>query len=388
MGSKNLMTSSYENKKLIDHTLKSIECSLPQGSKIVVGLSGGVDSSVSITLLKELGYQVIGLFMKNWDETSEDEMSCPAEKDFQDVAKTAHLLDVPYFSVNFTQEYRTEVFEHFIDGLKAGRTPNPDILCNLEIKFKHLLNKALHLGADALATGHYARCVKDTSNNQFYLQKSLDEAKDQTYFLYTASQHTLAKTVFPLGNIRKSQVRQIATAFNLPVATKKDSTGICFIGKRDFRTFISQYIGYTPGNMVTLDGEIVGEHIGLAYYTIGQRKGLGIGGRGDAWFVAKKRMKENELVVVQGEEHPALYEHALYMKNIHWIEGKEPLFPFACKAKIRYRQQDQACLVEKISDEKGYKITFDQLQRAITLEQSCVLYLENKCLGGGIITEV
>jgi len=384
------MPISSQDRLLLDESLASVHCHLPQGKKIIVGLSGGVDSAVSIALLKELGYDVAGLFMKNWED-GEDEGVCPAEQDFQDVALTANELKVPYFSVNFTREYRTEVFDQFITGLKAGRTPNPDILCNLEIKFKHLLHKALHLGADALATGHYARCEKDLAEpGRYYLKRAFDDTKDQTYFLYTASQKTLPTTVFPLGNIPKKRVREIARILHLPVATKKDSTGICFIGKRDFRSFISNYVGYNPGKMVTPEGRIVGSHQGLAYYTIGQRKGLMIGGQGEAWFVAGKRMDPNELVVVQGE-HPALYAQELYLNSVHWVSCDAPTFPLFCTAKIRYRQPDQECRVEKVLDETGsdiYKVTFQSPQRAITLEQSCVFYSEDRCLGGGIITQI
>ncbi len=377
---------STQDQKLIDKALSSISTHIEKGKKVIIGLSGGVDSAVSIALLKELGYEVLGLFMKNWDEENSDESACLAEQDFQDVALTAKMLNVPYFSVNFAKEYREEVFNHFIHGLQEGRTPNPDILCNLEIKFKHLLNRALHLGAEALATGHYAQC--DSKLPHFLLRRAADETKDQTYFLYTASQKTLSSSLFPLGNLLKKEVRELARIFALPVANKRDSTGICFIGKRDFRTFISQYIGYNPGSMVTPEGRVVGTHQGLGFYTIGQRKGLMIGGEGEPWFVAGKSMKSNELIVVQGE-HPALYSNSLILDDISWISGIEPVFPFKCTAKIRYRQPDQECLIETLASEKStkmYKVTFDVPQRAVTPEQSCVFYSGEYCLGGGMIS--
>ncbi len=390
------MKSRSAAHQLIDYALSTIPTDIPLNSRIIVGLSGGVDSSVSAALLKELGYDVVGLFMKNWEEDEGDASSaCPAEVDFRDVAHTANVLGIPYFSVNFAKEYKDEVFQSFLDGLKQGRTPNPDILCNLEIKFKHLLHKALSLEASALATGHYAGISYETHKDEtteYFLERAVDLTKDQTYFLYTASQKTLPHTIFPLHKLKKTEVREIARLFNIPVAEKKDSTGICFIGERDFRSFIAKYLGYSPGDMVTYEGKIVGKHQGLAYYTRGQRKGLGIGGQGSAWFVADKRLDTNELVVVQGEMHPALFSDELYIKSIYWVSGKEPdQFPFHCSAKIRYRQVDQPCYIEKVEASTNkdplYRVVFSTPQRAITEEQSCVLYKGSRCLGGGIILQ-
>lgn len=384
------MSLSHEDRILVDTALSSISCSLPRGSKIIVGLSGGVDSSVSIALLKELGYDVMGLFMKNWEE-SDTSGVCSTEADYHDIALTTKILEVPFFTVNFTKEYKDEVFDLFIQGLKEGRTPNPDILCNLEIKFKHLLQKARGLNADLLATGHYAH-IETNNLGKYTLQRARDLSKDQTYFLYTATQETLQYTLFPLGKILKQTVRRLAEIFRLPVAQKKDSTGICFIGKRDFRSFISEYIGYTPGKMINEYGTVIGQHQGLAYYTIGQRKGLfiggirGAGGDSDPWFVAKKDVQKNELMIVQGENHPALFSRTLYIQKAHWIDEASHTFPMRCSAKIRYRQKDQLCTVTKDND--TIVVLFDEPQRAITLEQSVVFYDNEVCLGGGIITDV
>lgn len=369
------------NFQKIDAALDRVHTHLPPG-RVVVGMSGGVDSAVSAFLLKAKGYDVVGLFMKNWEDTSGQE--CPAEADARDVAEVAKIIGIPFYTVNFTKEYWDEVFEHFLQELKEGLTPNPDVLCNREVKFKKLLEKALGIGATALATGHYAGNRYD--GHTHLLERSFDEAKDQTYFLYTATQSTLSKTIFPLSHFTKSEVRSIAKTLHLPVADKKDSTGICFIGERKFRDFLQPYLGITPGDMATPDGWILGQHQGLHYYTIGQRKGLGIGGQGDAWFVAEKDVKNNRLLIVQGEDHPALYADALIARQVHWISGSSPSFPLKCTAKIRYRQSDQLCTLTQ-KDQDTLAVHFDAPQRAITPQQSIVFYDGTTCLGGGFIQQ-
>lgn len=348
---------------------------------IVVGLSGGVDSSVTALLLKEQGYNVIGMFMKNWDE--EIDGVCTSEKDFQDVVAVAKQIDIPYYPITFAKEYKEQVFTYFLEALKEGNTPNPDILCNKEIKFKLLLETAKNLGADALATGHYAQNI--FSDDQFLLTKGSDPLKDQTYFLHTLNQSILKQTLFPIGHLPKTSVRAIALKNSLPVAEKKDSTGICFIGKRDFREFLSGYIQYTPGDFRTLEGKKVGTHYGVAYYTIGQRRGLAIGGPGDAYFVVDKNKDENIVYVAQGKEHPALFSDGLSCYEATWVSGKPPeSFPYKCQAKIRYRQPDQECVIE--SSENGVlQVSFPIPQRAITCQQSIVFYQNGVCLGGALI---
>ena len=361
----------------LDAALKRVESHITPGSTIVVGMSGGVDSSVAAALLKELGYTIVGLFMKNWEE----EGSCPAEADAQDVAKVARILSIPFYTVNFAKEYKEQVFEEFLADLKKGLTPNPDVLCNREIKFKRLLEKALSLGALGLATGHYAKNRED--QGRFFLERSEDASKDQTYFLYTATQATLSKTLFPLANLKKTEVRHLASLLHLPVADKKDSTGICFIGERNFKEFLYPYLGFSEGEIRSVVNELMGTHVGLAYYTIGQRKGLGIGGKGDAWFVVGKDVEKNQLIVAQGENHPALYSKALLAEGAHWISGKSPTFPLECTAKIRYRQQDQSCHVEQ--EGERLRVTFSTPQRAVTPKQSIVFYNKRECLGGAFI---
>lgn len=349
---------------------------------VAVGMSGGVDSSVSALLLKQQGYRVIGLFMKNWEE--EQGGVCHAQQDADDVRAVCALLDIPCYVMQFTQEYREKVFAQFLEDLKAGFTPNPDILCNKEIKFSLFFDKALSLGADFLATGHYCRIFNDNGAHQ--LARGSDENKDQSYFLYTLSKEKLAKTLFPVGALRKSEVRKLAQEHNLPTAAKKESMGICFIGKRDFKSFIHQYIAYTPGELITPEGRVVGKHDGVAYYTIGQRRGLGIGGEGDAWFVAGKDMERNQLIVVQGETHPALYRKGLIANEISWVAGAGPQLPFRCTAKIRYRQADFACtLVEQAGN--TVRVHFDAHQKAVTPRQAIVFYAGDVCLGGGSIVE-
>ena len=340
---------------------------------VVVGMSGGVDSSVAAYLLKEQGYNVIGLFMKNWDE--EDDQ-CPAAQDYQDVIAVCSKLDIPYYTINFVDEYYDNVFADFLEGLKQGITPNPDIFCNKEIKFKVFLDKAKEIGADYLATGHWAK-VKDAS-----LEKCSDENKDQTYFLYTLKSEQLKQVMFPLDNLNKTRVREIAKELGLITHDKKDSTGICFIGKRKFKDFIEKFIPKEKGNFVDENGKILGEHDGIAFYTIGQRKGLQIGGPGEAWYVAAKNTHKNEILLVQGEDHPKLLRETLDASSITWV-NQVPVFPLSCTAKIRYRQKEQACQVQKNGDK--LHVQFTDPQRAITPGQSVVFYKDNLCLGGAII---
>jgi tRNA-specific 2-thiouridylase len=343
--------------------------------KVVVGMSGGVDSSVSSLLLKQQGYDVIGLFMRNWEDK---DGTCTASQDYDDVVRVCNTIDIPYYTINFSQEYMDTVFSHFIRELKLGYTPNPDILCNREIKFKVFFEKAMELGADYLATGHYAQ----TQNG--HLLKSVDQDKDQTYFLYTLKKEILEKVLFPIGHLKKDQVRQIAKAHALSTAEKKDSTGICFIGERKFRDFISDYIPYQEGRFETLAGKAVGTHQGAAFYTIGQRKGLRIGGPGEAWFVVDKDISRNVVYVEQGDDHPALYDTVLTAAEASWVSGTAPRVPFRCTSKIRYRQTDQECLIEKIEDDKVL-VSFPLPQRAITPRQAIVFYDGPVCLGGALI---
>lgn len=341
-------------------------------------MSGGVDSSVSAFLLKEQGYDVVGLFMKNWEEKNEEGI-CTSTSDYEDAACVCDLLKIPLYSVNFVKEYWDLVFSHFVDELKIGYTPNPDILCNKEIKFNVFFEKAKSLGADFLATGHYAQTLNGA------LLKATDEAKDQTYFLYTLKESILKQVLFPVGHLRKPQVREIAKAAGISTHDKKDSTGICFIGKRDFKEFISQYIPYKKGNFETLNGNVIGTHDGAAYYTIGQRKGLGIGGQGDAWFVVNKDIERNVVIVEQGSDHPALYANRLLAKEATFVDGKFPLsLPYKCQAKVRYRQEQQECLIESM-DQNHLIISFLKPQRAITPRQSIVFYQDDRCIGGALI---
>lgn len=343
--------------------------------KVVVAMSGGVDSSVALYLIKEQGYEPIGLFMKNWEEDSDG--PCPAAQDFADVASVCEKLKVPYYAVNFSQEYYDLVFQDFLRDYERGLTPNPDILCNREIKFKYLLNKALDIGADLLATGHYAR------NLNGLLGRGLDQNKDQSYFLYTLTLPILEKVLFPIGNLTKPEVRQIAESLGLSTAKKKDSTGICFIGKRDFRPFLSKYLSMKPGPLQTLSGKYVGMHEGACYYTIGQRRGLGIGGAGEPWFVVGKDVEKNIVFVEQGS-HPALFSKSLTAHEVSWVAGKPPANTFQATAKIRYRSNDAHCQV--ICREDGtLLVLFDEPQKAITPRQSVVFYQGEICLGGAMI---
>lgn len=348
---------------------------------VVVGMSGGVDSAVSALLLKEQGYHVIGLYMRNWEESDENGV-CKSKEDYEDVVRVSETIGIPYYSVNFTKEYQDNVFAQFLKDYDSGLTPNPDILCNREIKFKVLFEKALSLGADFLATGHY--CGISESKGEFFLLKGEDSSKDQSYFLHAIDGKVLSRVLFPLGKMSKKEVRRIAEEKGLANAKKKDSTGICFIGKRKFREFLSQYLAIRKGNIETLSGKVLGQHQGIAYYTLGQRQGLGIGGEGDAWFVVGKDVTRNVLIVDQGNDSRALYADELFAKEATWIKGEEPEFPLKASSKIRYRQSDEACEVVKLMDGTLH-IKFARPQRAITPGQSIVFYEGNKCLGGAQI---
>ena len=350
---------------------------------VVVGMSGGVDSSVAALLLKQQGYNVIGLFMKNWEEDDLDG-NCTAEDDYADVRRVCSLLDLPYYGVNFAKEYMDRVFSYFLEEYKAGRTPNPDVLCNREIKFKDFKQTAKRLGADYIATGHYCDILHD--NGVHYLLKAKDQNKDQTYFLNQLSQEQLDGVLFPLGKLDKSEVRRIAEQNGLATATKKDSTGICFIGERNFRDFLLKYIPAQKGKIMTYDGKVLGEHLGLMYYTIGQRRGLGIGGQkeddGSRWFVIEKDLKNNILYVAHGAEDK-LFSKGLYMKECNWIPFTPDKKDFECTAKFRYRQPEQKCTVHIRDD--GITVDFAERQRAITEGQFAVFYDGDKCIGGGVI---
>ncbi len=349
--------------------------------RVVVGMSGGVDSSVAAWLLKEQGYEVVGLFMKNWEDDDTDEY-CTSREDLVDAVSVADLIGIEIEAVNFAQAYRDRVFQNFLDEYRAGRTPNPDVLCNAEIKFKAFLDHALALGAEHIATGHYAR-VREV-DGRFELLKAVDASKDQSYFLYRLGQAQLRRTLFPLGDMLKRDVRALAQRLGLPNHAKRDSTGICFIGERPFREFLMRYLPTEPGDMETPEGERVGLHQGLMYYTIGQRQGLGIGGAGEPWYVAGKDMGRNVLLVVQGHDHPALFRSELEAGDLSWIGGHVPPTPAAYMAKTRYRQSDTPCSVET-PREHACEVRFPTPQRAITPGQSLVLYEREVCLGGGII---
>ncbi|MDF1693480.1 MAG: tRNA 2-thiouridine(34) synthase MnmA [Zhongshania sp.] len=353
-------------------------------TKVIVGMSGGVDSSVSALLLMQQGYQVEGLFMKNWDEDDGTEY-CTAKDDLADAAAVCKTLGIHLHTANFASEYWDNVFEHFLAEYKAGRTPNPDILCNREIKFKAFLDYALVLGADYIATGHYTRRRDVDDSSQ--LLKGLDPNKDQSYFLHAVGSEQLAKTLFPVGEIEKPVVRALAEEHGLITHNKKDSTGICFIGERRFKDFLQQYLPAKPGRIESLDGLDMGEHSGLMYHTIGQRQGLGIGGvKGggeEPWYVVDKDLDRNVLLVAQGGQHPSLFKQALQVGEIHWISGQAPALPHTCKAKTRYRQADQDCEIR--AADSGFEVHFSDAQRAITPGQSVVFYDDDICLGGGVI---
>jgi len=351
-------------------------------NKIVVGMSGGVDSAVAALLLKRQGYQVVGLFMKNWEDDDEADGSCPAKQDFMDVLAVADQIGIEVEAVNFAKEYKERVFAYFLREYQAGRTPNPDVLCNAEIKFKAFLDHALALGAEKIATGHYAK-VRERFG-QFELLKAEDGGKDQSYFLHRLNQAQLSKALFPLGELYKREVREIAREAGLPVHAKKDSTGICFIGERPFREFLERYLPKNPGEMVTPEGKLMGQHQGLAYHTLGQRQGLGIGGQGEPWFVAAKDMEHNRLIVVQGHDHPLLLKGSLRAMDLSWVSGEMPHTEWVYAAKTRYRQADAPCSITRV-DGESCDIEFAQPQWAVTPGQSVVLYDSEVCLGGGVI---
>ena len=356
----------------------------PKDTRVVVGMSGGVDSSVAALLLKQQGYDVIGIFMKNWDDTNEFGV-CTATEDYEDVIRVCNQIGIPYYAVNFEKQYWDKVFTYFLEEYKAGRTPNPDVMCNKEIKFKAFLEHAVSLGADYLATGHYARV--EFLDGEYKMLRGLDENKDQTYFLNQLSQEQISKVMFPIGNLEKSRVREIAKEAELATATKKDSTGICFIGERNFKEFLGQYLPAQPGNMETFEGEVKGKHEGLMYHTIGQRHGLGIGGSGEPWFAIGKDLKRNILYVGQGFHHEKLYSDAITAVNVSWVSEREKPAEFECTAKFRYRQEDHKVTVRILDDDK-VQVLFHESIRAITPGQAAVFYHGDECLGGGTIDEV
>lgn len=354
------------------------------GKRVIVGMSGGVDSSVSALLLQQQGYQVEGLFMKNWEEDDGTEY-CTAKEDLADAQAVCDRLGIKLHTANFAAEYWDNVFEHFLAEYKAGRTPNPDILCNREIKFKAFLDYALMLGAELIATGHYVR--RRDRGDRTELLKGLDPNKDQSYFLHAVGGEQISKTLFPVGELEKPAVRTIAETHGLATAKKKDSTGICFIGERRFRDFLKQYLPAQPGDIETTNGQVIGRHHGLMYHTIGQRQGLGIGGMKDssdeAWYVLAKDLARNVLIVGQGNQHPWLFSRSLQSSRIFWVNSIDTSSPMRLSAKVRYRQSDQNCTLEQTGS--GYRITFDTPQRAVTPGQSVVLYDGEVCLGGGVI---
>jgi tRNA-specific 2-thiouridylase len=352
---------------------------------IIVGMSGGVDSSVAALLLKKQGHNVEGVFMKNWEEDDTDTY-CPASADMADAQAVCDQLGIELQRINFAAEYWETVFTHFLAEYRAGRTPNPDILCNKEIKFKAFLAFARQRGADYIATGHYVR--GDEQAGQYRLLKGLDNQKDQSYFLHALTQEQLKYSLFPIGHLEKHIVRDIAEKAGFINHKKKDSTGICFIGERKFKTFLNEYLPAQPGEILTDTGHVIGTHDGLMFYTLGQRQGLKIGGQKDLpeapWYVVDKDMTRNQLIVTQGHDHPLLFQQSLIADQVHWILGSPTTFPQPLMAKTRYRQPDQACIINKINDQQ-YHITFDEPQRAITPGQSVVFYQQDICLGGGII---
>ena len=359
--------------------------------RVVVGMSGGVDSSVTAWRLKEAGCEVLGLFMKNWEDDDDSEY-CSTRQDFLDAAAAAEVIGIELQAVNFAKDYKDRVFADFLREYQAGRTPNPDVLCNAEIKFKAFLDHAMAQGADCIATGHYAQ-VQWVSDHQVQLVRGADPAKDQTYFLHRLNQQQLARTIFPIGDLHKSVVRDMARKIGLPNAAKKDSTGICFIGERPFREFLNRYLPTKPGPMITPEGRTVGQHMGLAFYTLGQRKGLGIGGQkdgdGTAWFVVEKDMATNTLIVAQGHDAPGLLSDALTAIDASWVSGAAPPIQagerMGLTAKTRYRQPDAQCRLAACSGD-GFELRFREAQWAVTPGQSAVIYDGPRCLGGGIIS--
>ncbi|WP_071460230.1 tRNA 2-thiouridine(34) synthase MnmA [Bacillus massilinigeriensis] len=356
----------------------------PKDTRVVVGMSGGVDSSVAALLLKQQGYDVIGIFMKNWDDTDENGV-CTATEDYNDVIRVCNSIGIPYYAVNFEKQYWDKVFTYFLDEYKAGRTPNPDVMCNKEIKFKAFLEHAVSLGADYLATGHYAQVTY--RDGEYKMLRGLDENKDQTYFLNQLNQSQLSKVLFPIGNLEKAKVREIAKEAKLATASKKDSTGICFIGERNFKEFLGNYLPAQPGYMQTFDDEVKGKHDGLMYYTIGQRHGLGIGGSGEPWFVIGKDLEKNLLYVGQGFHHDALYSDSIIAEKISWTSDKPKPEEFECTAKFRYRQSDNEVKV-KLMENGEAEVIFKEPIRAVTPGQAVVFYKGEECLGGGTIDKV
>jgi len=352
--------------------------------RVIVGLSGGVDSAVAALLLKRAGQDVAGMFMQNWEDDELDS-ACRADEDRKDALAVCAKLGIPFHTRNFAAEYRERVFAHFLSEYRAGRTPNPDVLCNREIKFRTFLDAARELGAEKIATGHYARAVHE--DGRYKLLRATDADKDQTYFLHALDQEQLGAALFPLGELRKPQVRALAREAGFSVHDKKDSTGICFIGERDFRAFLSKYLPAQPGELRTPEGEVLGEHHGAMFYTPGQRTGLRIGGRagsaGEPWYVAGKDVGKNIVYVAQGAQNRWLMSRTLIAGNVHWIAGPEPAPPLRCEAMVRYRQQPQSCEINWT--DKDMNVRFDEMQRAVAPGQSVVFYAGDECLGGGVI---
>ncbi|MHB1586641.1 MAG: tRNA 2-thiouridine(34) synthase MnmA [Acidiferrobacteraceae bacterium] len=352
--------------------------------RIIVGISGGVDSAVAALILKRQGHDVSGLFMKNWEDDDRDGY-CASEEDYRAARSVCDALAIPLHLVNFSDEYRERVFSLFLAAHRAGLTPNPDVLCNREIKFSSFLDHALALGAERVATGHYARLGVNRESGLIELRKAGDLQKDQSYFLSLLGQKQLAHALFPIGTLHKPEVRRIARDSALPNHDRRDSTGICFIGERNFRTFLGRYLQPEPGEIRDVDGRIKGTHPGVMYYTLGQRRGLGIGGPGGPWYIVEKRLTERVLVVAP-ENHPRLFSSSLLARDVAWVAGVSPDLPLRCTAKIRYRQQDEWCRVEAAGT-GGIRVSFDRPQRAVTPGQSLALYLDDLCLGGGTIVE-
>jgi tRNA-uridine 2-sulfurtransferase len=355
-------------------------------ARIVIGLSGGVDSAVAAWLLKQQGHEVVGLFMKNWEDDDDDEY-CSTRQDLIDAAAVADVIGIPLEAVNFSAEYKDRVFAEFLREYSAGRTPNPDVLCNAEIKFKAFLDHAVALGAESIATGHYAQ-VRKRADGTVELLRGVDPGKDQSYFLHRLNQLQLARSIFPVGGLHKTEVRRMARDIGLPNAAKRDSTGICFIGERPFREFLNRYLPTRPGPIRTADGHVIGEHVGLAFYTLGQRKGIGIGGTkdgsGEPWFVARKDMASNTLWIVQGHDHPWLLQDRLSAIHASWVAGRAPAVGTRLAAKTRYRQSDAACVLTAVEGDR-FELLFDTPQWAVTPGQSAVLYEGDVSLGGGVI---